>query len=142
MKRHPRSVSATTLAQTLVCERQVVFDAKHGQIIGFARKAAIARGNRVHDLVYRRGHQPVGQGDRRCFIATAIYGQEAPETHLLRAFRDRVLMPRTLSRLLVKAYYRVPPPIAHWLECSPKSARAVRWILDRIVRWIVRRDAR
>ena len=132
---HHQSVSATSLAKQLVCEKQMLFDAKHGPLLSKVRRVAISRGNRVHDKIYRAGHRPVsGSLDKRCFIATAVFGPDAVETNALRAFRDRVLLPRRLGRQAIRIYYKVSPPIARWLENWPYCAVVVRRLLVVVVR--------
>jgi cold shock CspA family protein len=75
-------------------------------------------------------HQDFG-----CFIATAVYGDVmAPEVCALRRFRDQQLLPYAMGRVAVRGYYRVSPPIAHWLSEHPRVARRVRIPLDRLAR--------
>lgn len=138
VKRHQESVSATALGRMMVCERQMLLDAKRGQKISRERAVAIERGNRVHEAVYQRGHQPVssaaGGKDRRCFVASAVYGPDAGETEALRSFRDRVLMGSAIGRVFVGVYYRVSPWVAQKLEGRPALSAGVRQILNVFVR--------
>jgi len=65
----------------------------------------------------KREPQPEKALKAGCFIATACYGSAyCDEVNLLRVYRDEVLEGTRLGRLLVRAYYRVSPPIARWLE--------------------------
>lgn len=69
-----------------------------------------------------------------CFIATAVYGDyEAAPVQVLREFRDGVLKKTSIGRELVKFYYRRSPPIARWLAQRPRTAVAVRLLLDGVV---------
>ncbi len=47
-----------------------------------------------------------------CFIAAAYDSAEAPQLKVLRAFRDRVLLPNRLGRVLTTGYYRLSPAMA------------------------------
>lgn len=63
-----------------------------------------------------------------CFIASAVFGDEAPELDTFRAFRDRVLMRVTPGA--VEAYYRHGPKAARWLSERPRARRAMRAVLS------------
>lgn len=70
-----------------------------------------------------------------CFIATAVYGSyEAPEVLVLRAFRDQFLSKTTAGRLFTKCYYRVSPPIAKHLSPCGNTSKAIRFLLDRLIK--------
>lgn len=76
----------------------------------------------------------------RCFIATAAYQDPlSPEVQTLRWFRDYYLLnfkfgPWKFGKWFVKLYYKSSPPIARWLDHSPKSRSCVRFLLNNLVR--------
>jgi len=72
-----------------------------------------------------------------CFLATAVYGEDAPELDDFRAFRDRSLLPHPLGRAFVAAYYRVGPRVAPVVGARPALRAAVRVGLEAIRRRIV-----
>lgn len=73
--------------------------------------------------------------DVRCFIATAAYGHPLhSDLRLFRAFRDRLLMPSSLGRVLVRSYYRLSPPIADLIASSPALGSSVRWLLGGVAK--------
>jgi hypothetical protein len=66
-----------------------------------------------------------------CFIATAAYGTPmSVELHLLRALRDRYLLPSPLGQALVASYYAASPPLSRaiagndWLRAAARHALA------------------
>ena len=63
-------------------------------------------------------------------MATCVYGPAAPETRLLRIFRDEVLLPRRWGRCLVAVYYLVGPLACRVLERSPAAAATTRKVLN------------
>lgn len=78
-----------------------------------------------------------GRGSRDCFIATAVYGDTmAPEVVALRQFRDDTLQMYWLGKKFIKAYYKVSPPIADWLQTKPRLSHMVRSLLNQLVGWI------
>lgn len=64
-----------------------------------------------------------------CFIATAAYGS-TQEKHvaLLRQFRDDILMQSAPGRAFVETYYKLSPPLAHFIGQHP-TARAITRVL-------------
>lgn len=68
-----------------------------------------------------------------CFIATAAWGStQEPHVSLLRSFRDNVLKKTSAGRLFIDTYYRLSPPLAHFIA-QHDSARAV----TRVALWPV-----
>ncbi|WP_270668100.1 MULTISPECIES: CFI-box-CTERM domain-containing protein [unclassified Aeromonas] len=74
-----------------------------------------------------------------CFIATAVYGLDAPETNTLRQWRDRALLPHFLGRLLVSAYYAVSPRVVPVISRNKWIRDKVKSALDRIVHAVASR---
>jgi len=57
--------------------------------------------------------------DKRCFIATAVYGTPyASEVALLKEFRDNWLLNFRLGKIFVAFYYWISPPIANQIAKS------------------------
>lgn len=77
-----------------------------------------------------------------CFLATAVYGEQAPELHAFRAFRDRALLKSVPGRWLVRGYYAVGPQLAREVGRRPRIARGTRRALDAVHGWLVERGYR
>lgn len=75
-----------------------------------------------------------GGGGGGCFIATAAYGTPlAADIHVLRDFRDRILIRYAPGAAAVDFYYRVSPPIAARIAQSTKLGTGVRFVLYPVV---------
>lgn len=71
-----------------------------------------------------------------CFVATASFGTPLePEVILLKDFRDRFLMTKTVGRLFVQMYYHTSPPIARLISKSERLKRMTRALLKPLVRY-------
>lgn len=57
--------------------------------------------------------------DKSCFISTAAFGSDmADQVQLLRKFRNEFLLTNSYGKAFVKTYYKLSPPIAHFIEHS------------------------
>jgi hypothetical protein len=129
-------VAASELSQMGVCERLVKFEFDHGKKPSARRLSAMNRGRRAHEQFYLERHQ-VGGTTGRCFVATLVFG-EAPETVVLRRFRDLVLRRTRAGRRLILTYYGVGPEICRFLAANPGLLAIVRFVL-RGVAWLAAR---
>lgn len=131
------SISATSLATLGLCEHQLGLTLRHGDHKATAQQEVfLSRGKVVHEqALHAAMAAPEGAStDRRCFIATAVYGQDAVQTSALRAWRDKTLMTSWIGRAVVKVYYRLSPGVVTVLDRHPSWKAVVRWMLDRLVR--------
>jgi hypothetical protein len=65
-----------------------------------------------------------------CFIATAAYGSYLdPHVTILRDFRDTLLIPSSLGKILVRLYYRYSPRMASLVGQNPPLRFLVRQAL-------------
>lgn len=77
--------------------------------------------------------QRVATEEDFCFIATAVYGEDAVETNRLRDFRDDALLSNSLGRVLCHVYYRTSPSVSRLLRRHGALASAARLVLDPVV---------
>lgn len=133
-KKRTHLTSATKLAEMGLCERKVHLRAIHGDMKKNAtREAAMKRGRNVHAKA-ELGDYKEHKEDKRCFIATCIYGQEAVETRALRLFRDQYLKRSIAGRMFVEGYYLFSPTVVKVLEKSNVLRRLTEAGLNIIVR--------
>lgn len=125
----------TDIVETVYCEQKVLFDRERGDARPLDVRAKAAAGTFEHLRFEVEGHTRAAI-DRRCFIASAVYGLDAPETCFLRAWRDRVLMPTAPGRLFVRGYYVLSPVVARFLSRHGSLAAAIRSLLNGIVRML------
>lgn len=128
-----RHHTISDIVSAVYCEQKMIFDRTYGIRENDDVRAWREDGITQHKHFERAARR--GQ-DRRCFIATAVYGPEAPETRFLRAWRDRKLMPTRPGRALVRTYYLVSPLLLPLLSRHARLARLVRGALDRLVRFL------
>jgi hypothetical protein len=73
-----------------------------------------------------------------CFLATAAFGEGAPELVAFRAFRDDVLRRHGLGRAFIRGYYRHGPGLAEWVVRHPRVRTGVRGALKLVHRGLTR----
>jgi hypothetical protein len=78
------------------------------------------------------------QRSRWCFIATAAFGEGAPELETFRTFRDHCLLPFAFGRAAVSAYYQWGPFLGRWLARHPRARGWTRSVLARTERLLAR----
>lgn len=73
-----------------------------------------------------------------CFLATAVFGEEAPELSAFRAFRDEFLLRRAFGIRLVRIYYRLGPALSRRVAAMPRVRQALTALLGWFHRMLVR----
>lgn len=132
------------IVTTAYCEQKAIFDINHKpdhRTFDKDQKAARAKaeeGAKAHTALEKSGNQIMrGQKtDMRCFIASAVYGADARETNLLRAWRDNCLNKTAFGRTFVAVYYWISPAIATILKNNPRVAKVVKKGLSVWIRFI------
>ena len=124
-------VSASELSQMGACERLVLFEAKYGKRMSRCQQEAVERGRREHAKFFRDGVRSRADVQTSlsapwCFCASLAWGPKAPETDLLRRFRDRILRRSSAGRGLIQLYYRTAPGLCRRLEGRRKLICALR----------------
>lgn len=136
-----------------ICQMQVYLDhsnpGKAGLVGVDAQRERGLREHEMHHLVQPEGSSLsrdtsdgpiVRRGDKRCFVATSVYGPDAWQTSCLRAYRDTRLLPNWWGRMLVRAYYRAGPCLVEMVPPGSMRAVLLRRLLDSIVSRLGRDD--
>lgn len=129
--KHGKHHTITDIISSTYCEQKMIFDRTRGRVTTREVRAKQEEGVKQHHRFEQRGRSGL---DRRCFIATAVYGPEAPETNFLRGWRDQALMPSTLGRAFIQLYYQTSPALVPLLERHARLAQAMRFALGCVTR--------
>ena len=86
------------------------------------------QGDASHDDLNRRAH------DKRCYIASHLYGIDDSKTDLLRSFRDNSLLSHRPGKVLVNIYYFLSPTLVTVSRHSPVTDHCLRILVNGIVR--------
>jgi hypothetical protein len=127
----------TDIVGTLYCEQKVVYDQARGDARPLEIKAKAVAGTVQHWRFQVEG-QTQQVMDRRCYIATHVYGEDASETEALRRWRDEVLRQTALGRLATVLYYRISPALVRLFGPSHFLTAITRQGLNRLIRHIGR----
>ena len=137
-RRHDR-LWASELAQFTRCEQKALFERGKSVRRTPEEYARLREGTAVHAALHRDAHAADrlanrAASDRRCFIASVVYGPDASETRLLRALRDRAVGRSRIAFAAVRIYYVHSPALARWLEQRLWARGLARRILDRLLK--------
>lgn len=132
-------LTISDLVTAAKCERQAALDARYGKRRSKAWEEKARVGAREHAAYQLSTALGGSVGDRRCFVATVVYGPDAFETNALRKWRDERLMSTAAGRLFIAFYYAMSPEIVAWIEGRPRALRIVRVVLNRFVAFVENR---
>ena len=151
LKARPRQrsvpIRASDLAKMTVCEQKLVYEKRYGERLTRAEARLIRGGNQGHMLYLRQAfllNPRVRSSETKpwCFIASAVFGDAAAETNVLRALRDSVLRRYALGRVFMRLYYRLSPSFAIYVAARPRAQGFMRHALKpavAIVQWLLER---
>jgi len=95
-------------------------------------EASRARGNASHDELNR-----IAQ-DKRCYIASHLYGIDDDRTEALRAFRDNTLLCHRPGKVLVNIYYSLSPTLVTISSRCPAAERCLRYMINGIIKRVMK----
>lgn len=126
-KRNSAWISASDVGRSEFCPNSVALKyagAKPSQ----RALAAQDRGNLKHEQFNRQIST-----DKRCYVASYLYGVEDPRTETLRQFRDTTLQCSPGGRILIAFYYWLSPVVIKISKRASWIDRLLRRIVDRLV---------
>lgn len=134
---------ATTLAALGFCEVKILNEARLGKVTTAEQAKAAEDGVQEHERFHQAVSALHNQGrpaqDRRCFVATAVWGGDDPRTQQLRDWRDRVLLTHAFGRALTRAYYAISPWLVRLIHRWPGLRGPAERVLEWVRRGLVRR---
>lgn len=134
----PQRVTSSQLAEMGFCEMKARLRAQYGDRDTRESAQLRAAGKQEHERFHEQvtaEHNvglPPGMTDKRCFVASAVYGPDDWRTDQLRVFRDRVLKRSWLGRAAISVYYAASPWMARRATRSPWLKALIVYILDHI----------
>lgn len=141
-RRTVRYHSISDIVAAVYCEQKLAFDRELGDASPEHVRMRAEKGIIEHRRFEREGQVRVlleksGNAiDKRCFVASCLYGIDAPETVLLRKWRDEVLLRSGIGRGLIHSYYRISPHLVTLIDRQGWLEKSIRLLLDWIVHLI------
>lgn len=140
-----KRIAVTQLINITKCENQtmlnLVYKPKQDKEMRARQKEGIQAHKQFENLNNKYSnntekvvHQMNKRSDKRCYIATAIFGNNSEETILLRKWRDENLSTNYLGKIFIKAYYKLSPYLLRvspsWME--PPMRKILNIFIKRI----------
>lgn len=102
--------SITDIVEAVYCEQKLVFDRAKGRATPLHVQVKAQAGVIEHYRFQVEGHTRKAL-DQRCYIASHVFGVDAPETEACRRWRDRTFARFRLGRAVIQAYYLASPAL-------------------------------
>lgn len=121
-----KRISATELVSIVKCEKQSLLNKERK-----FENDAYTEERRIEGIKAHAKFEKQNIQDKRCYIATAIYGQSAYETKILRLWRDNYLQNKYIGRIIIKIYYKASPFLLRNL--SPNFIPLTKYVLNKFI---------
>jgi len=121
-----KRISATELVSIVKCEKQSLLNKERK-----FENDAYTEERRIEGIKAHAKFEKQNIQDKRCYIATAIYGQSAYETKILRLWRDNYLQHKYTGRIIIKMYYKISPFLLRNL--SPNFIPLTKYVLNKFI---------
>jgi len=138
-------ISASQLGSACVCEQQALFDSQRGLQRTADQKERIDNGVRTHKRLHAAActayaNVETSSPDRRCFVATHLFGADGVETEFLRCWRDSALMKTLQGRVIVGLYYRWSPIVVRAMDQSEFLKAITKWGIRKLIKRIAKEE--
>jgi len=120
-------VSASDVGRAAFCPHYLELKCK-GVKASHQAEASRAKGDASHDQLNRMAQ------DKRCYIASHLYGIDDSRTEALRSFRDKNLLNHRPGKVLVNIYYRLSPTLVSISSRISAVDQCLRFIVNGIVK--------
>lgn len=138
-----KRLAATELAKLGKCEKQLLLnnvypdarqnkDVEEKRLQGIEKHKIFEEENQRIINSQRNVKQYDTPTDKRCYIATAVFGVSAPETIKLRQWRDDYLKNYYFGRKFITVYYKISPFLIR------KSPHFIKPIVKMVLRGFVK----
>lgn len=137
--RKKRHHSISDIVSAVYCEQKMMFDRHLGDASpDFVRKRAVEgviehRRFEIEQKIRVLQNKPGELIDKRCFIASSVYGIDSLEAVTLRKWRDDVLLQSVMGRIFVYCYYRLSPSVVSMMAHHTWLVSLVRVGLDGLI---------
>lgn len=124
-------VSASDAGKACYCPHSLELTLRGKKVTAEAELRQL-QGTAAHEVFTQRTME-----DKRCFIASHLYGIDHEKTQRLRIYRDCHMKKKRLGRMAIAIYYTLSP---WWVWLARRSAfidRCSRSLIDWVIRYFV-----
>jgi len=126
-------VSASVVGRAAFCPHYLEHQYE-GRNISSSAKIARAKGDVAHDEFNQLAM------DKRCYVASHLYGVDDTRTQTLRDFRDMHMTNNLPGKTFIYLYYYFSPLLVSCVKALPALGSCVRFVVDRLVERISTKD--
>ena len=122
-------VSASDIGRAEYCPHYLEHKFK-GSNVSLAAQGARKKGDSSHNAFNRQAE------DKRCFIASHLFGADDRRTIRLRRYRDQSLKTHFAGRIFIAIYYKLSPVLVTISRKIPVLDRLLMTVVNRLLRII------
>ncbi|UZE97250.1 CFI-box-CTERM domain-containing protein [Alkalimarinus alittae] len=126
MKKQSNWVSASKVGRAAFCPHYLEL-AQKGAKVSDKAKAARIKGDAGHDQLNKLAE------DKRCYVASHLYGVDDRRTQLLRGFRDQHLKNNLPGKVFINVYYRLSPLLISVASAFPALNKPLLYVVNGLV---------